>query len=90
MAVRHLRIHGSVQGVGYRWSLARQAQILGITGWVRNRRDGSVEALVAGTEVQLAQIIAWAHIGPSAAQVDRVDAQDSSGEFVTFEQLPTV
>jgi acylphosphatase len=90
IAVKRLRIHGRVQGVGYRWSLARQAQILGVTGWVRNRSDGSVEAMIAGSQTQLAQVIEWAHEGPSAAQVRRVEIEDGEGEFFAFEQWPTM
>lgn len=90
IGVKHLRIHGLVQGVGYRWSLARQAQILGVTGWVRNRSDGSVEAMIAGSPTQLAAVIEWAHAGPSAAQVRRVEIEDGEGEFLTFEQWPTM
>lgn len=89
MAVKHLRIRGLVQGVGYRWAITRQARALGITGWVRNRYDGSVEAVVAGGEVQLAQLIRWAHEGPSSAQVSRVEVADGNGEFSDFEQRPT-
>lgn len=89
-AVKHLRIHGLVQGVGYRWSLVRQAQILGVTGWVRNRSDGTVETMIAGTPTQLAELIAWAHEGPSAAQVRRVEIKDGEGEFLTFEHWPTM
>jgi acylphosphatase len=90
MAARQLRIHGRVQGVGYRWSMAHQAQSLGITGWVRNRRDGTVEALVAGSEDMLDAIIDWARRGPAGARVTAVEVTAAAGEFFTFEQLPTV
>jgi acylphosphatase len=89
MVVKRLRIRGLVQGVGYRATMARQARILGVTGWVRNRYDGSVEALVAGGEVEIAQMIRWAHDGPSGAQVAQVDIGEAEGEFSGFEQRPT-
>jgi acylphosphatase len=90
MTVKHLRILGLVQGVGYRWSLARQAQRLGINGWVRNRSDGTVEAMIAGSPAQLAELVEWAHEGPSAAQVRRVEVENGEGVFLTFEQWPTM
>lgn len=89
MTVKQLRIHGLVQGVGFRYALALQAQRLGLTGWVRNRRDGTVEATVAGDETAVAQIIEWSHRGPSSAEVSRVDVAPGSGEFSRFEQWPT-
>jgi acylphosphatase len=69
-----LRIHGRVQGVGYRESMRQQAHRLGLTGWVRNRRDGTVEALVCGQAKQVELIVEWAKQGPRFATVERVDA----------------
>lgn len=69
---RLLRIRGLVQGVGYRNALHREATRLGIKGWVRNRSDGSVEALVAGPAPALDGLIAWARRGPTAARVSEV------------------
>ena len=69
---RLLRIRGLVQGVGYRNALHREATRLGIKGWVRNRSDGSVEALVAGPAPALDQLVAWARRGPPAARVAEV------------------
>jgi len=72
---RHLRITGNVQGVGYRWNMVQQAARLGLTGWVRNRRDGSVEAEATGGGEQLAALIAWARNGPPGARVGQVHVE---------------
>ena len=68
----HLRVYGLVQGVYYRHSTIQQAQRLGLHGWVRNRSDGSVEALAAGPAEALDHLVAWARRGPPAARVDEV------------------
>jgi acylphosphatase len=90
---RHLRISGRVQGVGYRDALRSEALARGLSGWVRNRRDGSVEALVQGTAADTDALIAWARRGPPAARVAGVEVQDASGELVRtysgFDWLPT-
>ncbi|MCX8085367.1 MAG: acylphosphatase [Rhodocyclaceae bacterium] len=90
MEVRHLVITGRVQGVAYRASMVREAKRLGVTGWVRNRSDGSVEAMVAGTPEQIAAILNWARRGPPAAHVDHVAVELGEGEFADFEQRATV
>ncbi|KON82206.1 acylphosphatase [Azoarcus sp. PA01] len=69
---RHLTIRGRVQGVYYRASAQAEGIRLGLEGWVRNRRDGSVEALVAGPEATVEHFIAWARRGPPAAHVQEV------------------
>ena len=70
---RLLRIRGKVQGVFFRESMRQEAQRLGVTGWVRNRKDGSVEALVQGEADLVAEIAHWAKRGPTAARVDSVE-----------------
>lgn len=88
---RQLRITGRVQGVGYRWNMAQQAKTLGITGWVRNRRDGSVEALATGPANAVQALIEWAQRGPTMARVDGVDVTDApaGGPRGVFEQRET-
>ena len=78
MASRHLRIHGRVQGVGYRQSMQAVAARLGLAGWVRNRRDGTVEALVCGPDDRLQQLMDWARQGPAFASVTQVIVIESS------------
>jgi len=87
--VRHLRIFGHVQGVGFRYHFSERAQNLGITGWVRNRRGGSVEATIEGTPEAVETMVAWARIGPASALVERVELGEASGGFTRFELRPT-
>jgi len=86
---RRLVIRGVVQGVGFRYAMLAQARLLGITGWVRNRRDGSVEAMIAGDAAQVEAMLSWSRIGPGGAVVDAVMIEAASGEFTAFELLPT-
>ncbi|HCL85495.1 MAG TPA: acylphosphatase [Comamonadaceae bacterium] len=69
---RRLRIHGKVQGVYFRQSTVQAAQARGVNGWVRNRHDGTVEALAVGAPHAVQALIDWAHHGPAAARVERV------------------
>jgi acylphosphatase len=91
MITRKLRITGRVQGVGFRDALCGEAQARGLAGWVRNRTDGSVEALVQGPPERVAELIAWARRGPPASRVDEVQVAASEGEAaqVRFERRPT-
>ena len=87
--VRNLRISGRVQGVGFRMYMERKARQFSVTGWVRNRRDGSVEAVVQGTPEAVEAMIAWARRGPSSAVVSEVRITEDSGEYADFSMLPT-
>lgn len=87
---KRLLMTGVVQGVGYRAAFERQAVALGLRGWVRNRRDGAVEAEVDGDAAALDAIVAWARQGPPAARVDNVAAEDTTSSAATFEIRPTV
>jgi acylphosphatase len=69
--------------------MQRRAREFGVTGWVRNRLDGSVEAIVQGAPEAVEQIIAWARRGPRGAMVNEVRIADDSGKHAGFETLPT-
>jgi acylphosphatase len=74
---RHLRITGRVQGVGYRDAFCEVAERAGVTGWVRNRADGSVEAVVLGPVASVDAVIDWARRGPPVAGVTGVDVSSA-------------
>ena len=89
MTTRHLRIRGRVQGVGFRVYMQREAQRHGVAGWVRNRHDGSVEAVVQGDTDAVEAVIAWARHGPPSARVTDIDVNTAEGNYTGFEQRPT-
>ena len=81
-----MRVHGRVQGVFFRASAQREARRLGLTGWVKNRKDSSVELVAEGEETGIKDFIAWAQHGPSAARVEKVDVRWRSfvGDYFAF------
>lgn len=91
---RQIRVSGRVQGVGYREALGAEAERAGVSGWVRNRADGSVEALLQGNAEAVDQILSWARRGPSAARVTHLDAGPPAREFdrpySRFERWPSL
>jgi acylphosphatase len=90
----HLRIAGRVQGVGYRYALRSTAQANGVAGWVRNRLDGTVEAVLQGDPASIDAVLAWARRGPPSARVTELTTEPAQGELDRpcsgFEELPTV
>ncbi|MDH4234172.1 MAG: acylphosphatase [Gallionella sp.] len=80
-----LIIHGNVQGVFFRDSMRSEAQSLAVTGWVRNRKNGTVEAAVYGDAAALEAIVLWARRGPEHAHVERVEIKPDSGSYTSFE-----
>lgn len=88
---RRLVIAGRVQGVGYRDWLVRQAERHGVAGWVRNRRDGTVEALLAGEEDAVQAVLMACRRGPPLAHVERIEERfDEMPEAPGFRRMPTV
>ena len=82
----HVYISGQVQGVFFRAETQRAAVGFSLTGWVRNMADGRVEALFEGEDTNIDKMIAWCHIGPSAARIEEVLTEEEpySGEFSDF------
>jgi acylphosphatase len=93
MPTRRLIVTGLVQGVGYRDALCHEARKCGVTGWVRNLRDGSVEIVIQGDAAALEALITWARRGPPLARVDniRIDTAgpDQDRPYLEFERRPT-
>jgi len=90
----HLSIRGLVQGVGFRDALSLQALERGVDGWVRNRRDGSVEAVIQGDPQPVEALVRWARHGPPGARVDRLDSRPAHAEEAAaiepgFRRLPS-
>jgi acylphosphatase len=83
----HVIVHGRVQGVNFRASTIRKSASLGVTGWVRNLRDGTVEVTAEGQEQDLNALIAFLREGPPAANVTNVDTRwkPATGEFDEFQ-----
>ena len=75
MTRRHITVRGRVQGVGFRWFALGEAESLGLTGWVSNRSDGSVEAEAQGTEAALDEFERRLRTGNPAARVDGIETQ---------------
>lgn len=95
MPARHFKIAGNVQGVGFRYAMCAEARRLRLVGWVRNRSDGSVEAVAAGDEATLQNLARWVRRGPAQARVDDVqvraatDSETAEGDD-PFKERPTV
>lgn len=77
MRIVRLFIRGRVQGVGFRYYVEGEAEVCGLEGWVRNRRDGSVEAVIAGDEKLIEGLINACRRGPPASRVEKIDIEDA-------------
>jgi acylphosphatase len=93
LETRLVRVRGQVQGIGYREACVRRARALAVTGWVRNRMDGSVEVMLQGAPGQLADMCAWLSEGMPAALVDELEVTEVPPPFARFDEfdrLPTL
>ena len=95
--IRHVTIRGRVQGVGYRYFVEHEAVSRDLEGWVRNRRDGSVEAVFAGPAEAVTAVIAACRRGPSSARVDALQDEAGNPDLLDlreagerFSALPTI
>jgi len=90
MIARRLVVRGRVQGVGFRYAAQEAAERLGVSGWVRNRRNGTVEALVQADAPAVTAMIEWCRRGPPAAQVEEVEVAEAvTEELAGFALRPT-
>lgn len=82
----HLIVRGRVQGVCFRAETRKAATVFGVSGWVRNKRDGTVEAIVEGAKKDVISLINWCNTGPPISRVEKVDVnwQDFNDEFSEF------
>ena len=94
--IRHMIVHGRVQGIGYRAFVEHEALRRGVEGWVRNRRDGSVEAVFSGAQEEVDAIVEACRRGPYAARVDGLHQRDGTEDELklrapgeVFSVLPT-
>jgi acylphosphatase len=79
---RRLIVHGNVQGVGFRWAIARAAESRGVAGWAQNSADGTVEAVLEGEPEAVESVVRICREGPRGARVDRVDVTDEQAEGI--------
>jgi len=80
VTARRAVVRGVVQGVGFRWFAERNARVLGVRGWVRNRPDGAVETVAEGDEKAVGEYLARLSRGPSGSRVDEVVVEDAADE----------
>jgi acylphosphatase len=93
LETRLVRVRGQVQGIGYREACVRCARAMGVTGWVRNRMDGSVELMLQGSSKQLVDMCEWLVEGMPAALVEELEVTELPPPFARyddFERLPTL